>query len=579
MRYFNNRRNPFGGLLNFIEGSRTTDRLVLRLAFFVMIFSGLAFLVLLNNSYIEEVPGKGGTMTEGIVGIPRFVNPALAITRADQDAVALLYSGLLRLSPEGKLVPDLAESITVSEDGTVYNIVMRRDARFHDDTPITARDAIFTISLFKDSELKSPLRGNWTDVTVEEIGEYEFNIVLTEAYTPFLENFTFGIMPSHIWSELPVEQLPFSQYNTEPIGSGPFLISRVMRDGSGLIDGYVLRPASNQLETPNLSSIELKFYQNEEELIEAFLAGEVMNTAYLPTSVTFDVSSSTDNLIEEPLPRVFGVFFNQNRSTALRDKAVREALSMAINRQELIDQNLLGYGVPTELPLLSSGVKLSSVTTSNTNSTTTLEIATAEEILLDGGWSKNNTGRWVKTIDGSEVILRLALSTSNSSLFDDTARALADVWRELGVEVEVEMYEQAGLVQSVIRTRNFEALLFGMDLNRGQDLYPFWHSSQQNDPGLNIAQYTNITVDDLLESARSEMSSEEAMTNNEQAAFIIASEYPAIFLFAPTFVYVTDNTITTVPMKRIADPAERFMNISKWYAKTNSLWSWFTPSE
>jgi peptide/nickel transport system substrate-binding protein len=159
-------------------------------------------------------PVAGGSITEGIVGIPRFVNPVLAVTRADQDMSALLYSGLMKINEEGVLVPDMAESVTVSDDGRTYNVLVRRDTRFHDDTPLTARDVAFTIGLIQNPDLKSPLRGNWAGVTVEEISEYELNIVLDEPYTPFIENFTVGIIPRHIWSSLPIEQVPFSQRNT-----------------------------------------------------------------------------------------------------------------------------------------------------------------------------------------------------------------------------------------------------------------------------------------------------------------------------------------------------------------------------
>ena len=302
-------------IISVIEKHKTSERLILRALFFVTLALALLFAYTANKEYSFTTPTRGGVLIEGIVGIPRFINPALAITRADQDTVALVYSGLYKINSTGELVPDIAESITISEDGKVYHVTVRKDRTFHDGQPITAKDAIYTIELVQDEGLKSPLRGNWSDVTIEEINEYEFTVTLPEPYYPFIENFTLGIMPRHIWSTLPIEQLPFSQHNTEPVGSGPFSIQQVNRDASGLISGYSLVPAQSR---PNLAGIELRFFQNETTLYEAFVNREINSTVYLPQNSIADLPRSDITVLTEPLPRIFGIFFNQNRSVFFR---------------------------------------------------------------------------------------------------------------------------------------------------------------------------------------------------------------------------------------------------------------------
>ena len=141
-------------LLGLIERQRPSDRLFLRLLFFAIIASGIYLILSLNQQYSVLAPASGGTLVEGMIGMPRFVNPALAITRADQDTVALLYSGLMKIDPEGNLVNNIAESVNVSEDGLTYNIKVRKDQSFNDGTPLTAKDVVFTMELVK-SFLKS----------------------------------------------------------------------------------------------------------------------------------------------------------------------------------------------------------------------------------------------------------------------------------------------------------------------------------------------------------------------------------------------------------------------------------------
>ncbi len=566
-------------LLGAIEKRKSSDRLLLRLLFFTTVFSGIFFLYSLNINHASIIPTRGGTLTEGIVGIPRFVNPALAITRADLDTVALLYSGLLKIDKDGHLVPDIAESINISEDGKTYQVVVKKDRKFHDGTPITARDAIYTIKLVQDSNLKSPYRGNWADVTLEEVSEYEFKIILSEAYSPFIENFTLGIMPHHIWSTLPIEQLPFSQHNTEPIGSGPFMIKNVNRDASGLISGYSLIPSPDSPNRPNLSSIELRFFQNESLLQSAFENHEISSTAYLPNSFVYQLDKESVHIINEPLPKIFGIFFNQNRSPSLRDKSARNALNIAVDRDKLVSEVLNSYGVPTAKPILESIDNIKSTSTDTEVKSLDFSLEQAREALVKGGWEQNEAGFWEKEIDDNIETLSITIKTSNTEFFEKTVDLVTENWRELGVDVQVEQYEQTGLVQSVIRTRDFQALLFGLDMNRTQDLYPFWHSSQKDDPGLNISQYTNVAVDRLLEKTRNSQDKDERKTLLNEVSSAISDEVPAVFLFAPSIAYVVDENIITTQMQSLGKPSDRFMNISEWYAKTEVVWPIFQKKD
>lgn len=563
-------------LLNVIEARPTSDRIILRIAFFVIIGSTLSALILWNNNHTAEVPAQGGTLIEGLVGTPRFINPTLAVTRADLDATALIFAGLMKINPEGALAPDLAESITVSDDGKTYNVIMRKNLRFHDDTPLTASDVAFTIRLIQNPDLKSPLRGNWTDVTIEEINEYELNIVLTEPYAPFSENFTLGILPKHLWGTVPVEQVPFSKLNTNPVGAGPFMVYKTVTDEAGLINSYRLTAFSKNTDV-QLDTLVLQFYKNEESLVTAFSNHEITSTAYLPASTVNGLNSnSAYTVITEPLPRVFAVFFNQNKSPVLRDTAVRLALSTALDRADIVTQALDGFGVPITTPIPETSREVES--TSQNESTETASTSTldrASTILAKAGWTKNSSGGYEKKIDGQTETLRITLRTANTPLFERTTEIIARTWRELGVEVQIEQFEQSDLLQSVIRPRDFEGLLFGLDMSRAMDLYPFWHSSQRTDPGLNIAGYANIEVDTLLQKARTATGTDARINANTQVASILTREVPASFLYVPNFVYVLDSTASVTPMDGISKPQERFMNSNQWHMNTDRLWPLF----
>lgn len=543
--------------------------LALIAAFVCVLYAGYTA----NAQFLTSVPSQGGTIVEGIVGTPRFVNPVLAITRADHDMVALVYSGLLKLDDKGNLVPDVAESITVSEDGRTYHVKLRKGVRFHNGAELTARDVAFTIGLIQTPELKSPLRGNWDGVQVEAINDYELTLTLEEPYAPFKANLTVGILPRELWDSLPIEQIPFSANNTNPIGSGPYMVEDVLRNESGLIEAYALRAFNASNLDPKITSIVFNFYQNEDELLQALADQEIASTPSLSPENLSRVDTDAYSVIQTPLPRTFAVYFNQNKSVALRDESVRRALDAALDKEALVQEVLGGYGIPTDSP-----VPVGLLSQAATSTEEAPGAASPETILQEGGWTRTEDGIWEKEIDDVPVTLSITIKTANTPLFEQTATVIADAWRALGVQVQVSQFEQTDLVQGVIRPRDFEALLYGADIGKQADLYPFWHSSQKNDPGLNIAQYTNIDVDALLERMRTQQEQGAQQETLAQIESIIKEDIPAVFLFVPTFTYVLDTDVSVPQFVKISTQSERFADIAQWHIQSNDLWPIFSEA-
>lgn len=557
-----------------IHTLKPSDAFLLKAALLASIVFAFLLLIQVSALYSTDVATSGGTYTEGIVGTPRFVNPVLAVTRADKDLTTLIYDGLMRVDTEGVLVPNVAESVTVSEDGLTYNIILKRDVRFHDDTPLTARDVAFTIGRIQEPLLASPLRSNFDGITVEEVSEYEINLVLREAYSPFIENLTFGILPEHIWRASDNDTFTFSQHNTEPIGSGPFAVKDIIFNTSGTPEIYVLEHNEQyHLGAPKIRTVKLHFFPTDERLLQGFGKGLVEGVAGVnPTQLAaYDLKPEMHDLIRTPLPRTFGVFFNQNKSPALRDSAARRALDLAINRTTLVTDVMLGYGMPVTTPIPPGfGIE------APMSETPYGDIDAAREVLTTGGWKFNaETQLWEKSIDSTLTPLTFSIATLNNSNFEATAEFLRGAWGQLGVPVTIKQFEQADLTQAVVRPRDYEALLFGTQLGRPLDFYSFWHSSQRNDPGLNIALYTNITTDALLAEMRRDAQSDARVNAIQQFATEMTRETPAVFLYTPELLYILPTRIIEAPIQGINEPHERFMNIHAWYIETESVWPFF----
>lgn len=540
----------------------------------LLVGSSFALLFMVSRQFYVTVPAPGGTLSEGIIGAPRFINPLLAISDADRDLVSLTYSGLLRSEVGGDFVPDLAESYSISEDGRVYAFILRADATFQDGTPVTADDIVYTVAQAQDPNVKSPKRANWDGITVEKISDREVHFTLKSPYAPFIENTTMGILPKHLWKDVTAEEFPFSSLNVEPVGSGPFRVSNVSRNASGIPHSYALSPFKDYaLGAPYLSSIKLTFFENEQQLVSAITSGAVDAASGISPSHLSQLKEET--IRRAPLNRVFGVFFNQNQSELLRDKTVRTALSMAVNRNALVENVLGGFGSPIEAPLPPGII----------NGTKPEEFAVAADPEADARaylekngwtWSEEERALIKKKDKKTTVVLAFTLSTANVPEMRSSAEEIKNSWEKMGARVDVKIFEQGDLNQNVIRPRKYDALLFGEIVGRELDLFAFWHSSQRNDPGLNIALYANTTADHLLEELRAAQTDEERQTIYSKFNTEIQKDVPAVFLYSPDFTYVLPKTIEGLELPSVAIPSERFLTVYKWHTEVDYVWSFLT---
>jgi len=255
-----------------------------RVIFYTLaIFVGTASLTglyTLERSLLVEVPAYGGSLVEGEIGSPQFINPLLAISDADRDLSSLVYAGLMGLSGNGSLVPVLAERYEISSDGKSYTFTLRANATFTDGTPVTATDVVFTVRKAQDSALKSPEYANWSGVSVSAVDTRTVRFSLTKPYAPFLGLTTLGILPSRLWQNISNGEFPFSNLETNPIGAGSFKVANVSRDASGLIKSVSLVANPEYvLGRPYLDNIRFDFYSQVDDLVTAVKSG-LVESAY-----------------------------------------------------------------------------------------------------------------------------------------------------------------------------------------------------------------------------------------------------------------------------------------------------------
>jgi peptide/nickel transport system substrate-binding protein len=544
-------------------------RLVVIILLIIFAVSSLITLEYLNQKMMVDQPVAGGQLTEGVLGSPRFINPLLATTDADRDLVALTYSGLLRLRANGGLEPDLAKSYEVSDDGLIYTFKLRPNLRWSDGEPLTADDIIFTVNLTQDSIIKSARRASWNGVLAQKIDDEAVQFILKKPFFSFLDNATMGILPKHLWSGVKPEQFALAKLNVNPVGSGPYQVKNITEDSAGIPISYQLVPFKNfALGEPKISNLNIRFYGDEKMLLEAYDQGVIGSASTIGSASAKQLETEGQRVLKSNLPRTFAIFLNQSRNPVLLNPEVREALNEAVDRQAIVNQVLNGYGqvLTGVLPEnLNSGAKLS------------YDLDPAREILFKAGWATTTS----RVLEKKKTPLTFSLATANIPELKAVATLVASNWTKLGARVNLEFFESSDLNQNLIRPRKYETLLFGEVTGRNSDLYPFWHSSQRLDPGLNVAMYTNTKVDKWLEEIRADtngtnIDSPELAEKYRNIATEIDKDHPAVFLYSPYFLYVVPTDLKGIKIPTITNPANRFARIHEWYFKTERVWKIFT---
>lgn len=535
--------------------------------FFVFIGTG-ALLFWLGALYVAStkvVPDFGGEYTEGIVSQPRYINPILSQTsEADADISELVYNGLFGYDKEGKLTKRLLDNYTVSEDGRIYTLTLRQGVKWHDGEEVTAEDVLFTIRAIQDPAYKSPLRSNWLSVEVGTVDRYTLTLTLKKTYFGFLESLVVGILPKHIWENIAPENFLLADYNLAPIGSGPYRFHDSEKDSSGNMLSYELRAFDEYFAgVPYIEKIAFHFYPDEQSLFDAYSRKEVLGiNSVTPDDLAGLQERKSARVYDIAIPRIFAVFFNITKSAVLASDEVRSALAFATDREAIIREVLLGKGQVAETALLpfmngyAGDVNFPRYNEEQANT-----------ILDQNNWKRGEDG--IRSKNGAALEFELLVPDWPELI--RTAEVLREQWQKVGARVTITSLSAADLQQNAIRPREYEALLFGEAAMLDSDPYSFWHSSQKNDPGLNLAVFDNKYVDDVLITLRETMDPEKRKESYRSFQDILTQENPAVFLYSPTYLYVVNSTVKGVEVKSVNAPANRLSTVKDWYINTKRV--------
>ncbi len=503
------------------------------------------------------VPTPGGEYVEALIGTPQFVNPLYANrSDADRDLTKLIYSGLMKQGNEG-LTTDLAESYDVSDDGKTYTFVLREHVRWHDGEPVTVTDVISTFAMLQNPEYRSPLYPTFREVDVTQVDDRTVQFTLTEPFAPFLSTLTVGIMPAHVWEFVPPKNATLAEANLQPIGSGPYKFEKFSKDKMGNVHSYTLvRNDQFYAKEPNVERLIFRFYPDSISAMDALVKKNVDGVSFIPTDRVDDFENDRDVTLWRPsIPQYTALFFNEVHAEVLKEKKVRQALSMAIEKERLVAEVLPNSARVVNAPVLPGMVGYD-------------ESIKGPSFDVDGARALlDEAGKTLK--EGETIRFSLTLTTIDHPEFIAAAEFIQQAWGLIGVETTLNVVSSPSLQSEVLRERSYDILLSGEFLANGDpDLYPFWHSSQSDYPGLNIALYQNRKVDTLIEEARTAIDTETRGAKYRELQALLIEDLPALFLYQPTYTYALSSDVQGADIQSITDPSDRFAGVVDWYLET-----------
>lgn len=523
-------------------------------------FIGLFTLIYLHSTKIT--PTQGGEYIEGVVGYTRFINPLYSQSNeVDRDLVSLIYSGLTKRNTRGNIVLDLAEKYTLSDDEKTYTFELKENVLWHDGKKMAADDIIFTINAIQEKNYNSPLRSSWEKVEAQKIDDYTVQFKLQKPYGNFLTLLTVGILPKHIWEKVPVANINLAEANNKPIGSGPYRFESFVKDKVGAIKSYQLEISKDYYEKkPNIKRIILKFYPDYASATQALDSHQIDGLAFIPAEARMQLKlKGRLEQYDVGLPQYNTLFLNEKQNAILKSKALRKALVLAIDRNKIIREALDGDGIIIEGPILPGYPGFDEKISRNF-----YDKEAALRALIEEGWVLKDGNRY--RTKGSQQ-LKITLTTIEKGQNVKAAGIIKDNWAEIGVEVELKIVSTANIYEDVINKRSYEVLLFGAMYGSDLDPYQYWHSSQAQYPGLNLAMYSNRKADVLLEDARQTLDKIVRQEKYKEFQELLIEDFPAIFLWQPRYTYMIDKKIKGIQISEIITPSDRFQYIMEGYVK------------
>ena len=465
------------------------------------------------------------TLNLSMSSSPSRLNPILSNDSASSAISNWLFNGLFKYDKDGNISEDLATSY-LFETNTKLIIKIKKNVLWHDKTRFTAHDVVFTYNTIINPKVFNSIVSNYKEVkSVKALDDYTIEVIYKKPYFKALEIWMVGILPKHILEN--EENIMTSSFNKNPIGTGSYKLD-TFKNSSDI----KLVANDDYFEgRPNIDEIYYKFLPDTTTSFLMLKQKQLDVGGLTPLQIDRQIDEKFKEdykIVESPSFSYTYLGFNL-RNEKFKDIRVRQALSLAINRQEMVDILYFGHGEVCNGPFLPGSFAFNeNIEQIKPN------IKEAKQLLKDAGYDENNPFSFeLVTNTGNEIRI-------------NAAQILQYQLAKIGIEVKIRVMEWQAFLNTIVHPRKFETVLLGWSLSLMPDAYPLWHSNSDKLGRFNLVGYHNKEVDKLIEKGSTTIDRKELSLIYKKIFKLISDDLPYLFLYIPNSISVVNSSIKNV---------------------------------
>ena len=536
-------------------------------AYIAFMAGGLEFLEACGGGTTQTslTPKKGGHVIEGNFTDIRTLNSTFSSDTASNQVIGLMFDGLLNYKKNGDLVPALASDLPkTSADGLTYTFKLRSGLKWSDGQPLTADDVVFTYQLMYDQTYKdyaSPRRGDLqTYIASVTAPDPQTVVIQTKTvFAPFLANHAlYGIVPKHVLGNLTGKEMNTADFNNGPsVTNGAFKFVKWDKGQQVTMarnDNYWAGPAY-------LDSYVYKVLPDSVAVTNQLKTGEI-DIGPVDPSQFDDVKTATNVVMSEfPVPTFTFYAYNLD-STKLGgqlfgDKAVRQALLFALNRQQIVSAVFFGHGSvanSVEPPTSWAYKEKPQVLYS-------FDKAKAESLLDGAGWAKGSDG--IRAKNGQKLKFTMITNAGNKQR-ESMLTVMQQSWKDIGVDATPSLIQFPQLVSQIVSIRTFDMFLVGFNWGADPDVSPLYHSRNTVAGGFNGADFKNDQADTLLDQALGTLDKTKRKQLYSQFQDLMSDVAPSPVILFNTGIYGVNSRVQGTDFGPFNQFAQRPWNSKVW---------------
>jgi peptide/nickel transport system substrate-binding protein len=499
----------------------------------------------------DKKPAYGDILVQGDIGDASNLIPLLASDSASHNIAGMVYNGLIKYDKDMNIVGDLAESWEISQNGLVITFHLRKGVKWHDGYPFTSADVLYTYQVTIDPKTPTAYAGDFLKVkTVEALNDYTFRVTYAKPFAPALISWSSAILPRHLLSGKDITKSTLARH---PIGTGPYMFKE-------WVAGQKISLVSNPDYFEGQPYIDGRITRIIPDSATMFLELRAQNIAMMGLTPLQYTRQTENNLFKNNFNKYRYLSFAYTylgynlKNPLFTDKRVRQAISYAINKNEIISGVLLNLGKPANGPYkpgtwaYNDKIKIYDYNPKK-----------ARELLHEAGWTKLNS-EGVLEKDGKPFIFEIVTNQGNETR-QKCAEIIQRQLKEIGIIVKIRVLEWSAFVTDFINKRRFDSVILGWTIPLDPDAYDVWHSSKTAPEELNFISYKNPEADEMLEKGRSTFDQKERKKYYDRFQEILAEDQPYTFLYVPEALVIIHKRFWGIQPA----PIGLEYNFIKWY--------------